>query len=100
MRILVYRECDSRGRRLLFDSNALEKVHLKENNGNISSKNKVKSDGVHGISNTTNSHNNNNNHKENIDFKSSQQTSNKGHSNGSFIEVCEEYGFKVSIHFE
>ncbi|KAM7359085.1 uncharacterized protein ACRADG_003814 isoform 2-T4 [Cochliomyia hominivorax] len=88
VRILVYRECDSRGRRLLFDSKALEKVYLKENNGNITA--------GHNTANATiTNHNNNNNHKEIIDFNTTQQTSNnKGHSNGSFIEVCNEYGYK------
>ncbi|XP_065361653.1 uncharacterized protein LOC135955247 isoform X2 [Calliphora vicina] len=96
VRILVYRECDSRGRRLLFDSNALEKVYLKEENGNISSKHNVKSTtGGHAAANATINHNNNNNnHKEILNFNNKQQTSNKGHSNGSFIEVCEEYGYK------
>ncbi|XP_037807172.1 uncharacterized protein LOC119600753 isoform X1 [Lucilia sericata] len=97
VRILVYRECDSRGRRLLFDSNALEKVYLKEDNGNVShsSRHNVKSTTTtHAAANATINHNNNN-HKEILDFNNKQQqTNNKGHSNGSFIEVCEEYGYK------
>lgn len=31
MRVLLYRECDWRGRRLLFDSSALEKINVSAN---------------------------------------------------------------------
>ncbi|XP_075164250.1 uncharacterized protein LOC142236853 isoform X2 [Haematobia irritans] len=99
VRILVYRECDTRGRRLLFDSNALEKVYLKEKNGNNSSKqNVVKSTLSSFTVQQQNSSNNlNNNHKESLladKLRNSSTTANKGHSNGGFIDVCDEYGYK------
>uniref|UniRef100_A0A1I8NXL9 UDENN FNIP1/2-type domain-containing protein n=1 Tax=Stomoxys calcitrans TaxID=35570 RepID=A0A1I8NXL9_STOCA len=110
VRILVYRECDTRGRRLLFDSNALEKVYLKERNGNNANTTKhnvVKSTlssfgGQHHQHQNASNSSHNNNHKEslltdrleNSSSSSATNSTNKGHSNGSFIEVCEEYGFK------
>lgn len=82
----------------------MEKVYLKEDNGNITTSS---SSGKHNAKSTTSSsssahnaaNNINNNHKEILDFNTTQQTShNKGHSNGNFIEVCDEYGYKVSLY--
>lgn len=107
VRILVYRECDTRGRRLLFDSNALEKVYLKEkndkNSNNVTLKYNVKSpfSSISGQQqqqqqqNSNNLTNLNNNHKESLLSDRLQASTNKGHSNGGFIEVCNEYGYKV-----
>ncbi|XP_073837106.1 uncharacterized protein isoform X2 [Musca autumnalis] len=120
IRILLYRECDTRGRRLLFDSNALEKVYLKEKNGNSSGgssshknnggKSALSSitgggggGGVGALHSTSNQTSLNNNHNKasllsdrlNASAAASSHNSNKGaHSNGGFIEVCDEYGYK------
>uniref|UniRef100_A0A1I8NI38 UDENN FNIP1/2-type domain-containing protein n=1 Tax=Musca domestica TaxID=7370 RepID=A0A1I8NI38_MUSDO len=116
VRILVYRECDTRGRRLLFDSNALEKVyHHKEKNGNNNSSSGSSSKhgsrttlsssllGGGGGSHANNLTSLNNNHNKdsllsdrlNAAAAASSNNSNKGaHSNGGFIDVCDEYGYK------
>ncbi|XP_055841165.1 folliculin-interacting protein 2 [Episyrphus balteatus] len=41
VRVLLFRECDSRGRRLLFDSNALQKVTLKDFEIRLSTAHKI-----------------------------------------------------------
>lgn len=109
VRILVYRECDTRGRRLLFDSNALEKVYLSEQNSNknVPSKGSNKTTTLSSIvgqhsqcqqqPHTTNLTSLNNNHKESsLSDRLKNASANKGHSNGNFIEVCDEYGYRVS----
>uniref|UniRef100_W8AYT0 Folliculin-interacting protein 2 n=2 Tax=Ceratitis capitata TaxID=7213 RepID=W8AYT0_CERCA len=85
VRVLLYRECDKTGRKLLFDSNALQKVPLKETNGNNS---KAGTDRYTRLSEyTTNNRNRNGN-------TTSKSQAYKTHSSNSFIEVCEEYGYK------
>ena len=87
MRVLLYRECDKTGRKLLFDSNALQKVTLKETNGNI---------GKNGTDRFTRfSEYNTNNRNRNGNTNCGKSQAYKTHSSNSFIEVCEEYGYKV-----
>ncbi|XP_061398909.1 uncharacterized protein LOC133334611 [Musca vetustissima] len=92
VRILVYRECDTRGRRLLFDSNALEKVYHKEKNGN---NNSSSSSNKHIGSKSTSSIGSSSLLSDRLSAASSANNSNKGaHSNGGYIDVCDEYGYK------
>ncbi|KAL9909834.1 folliculin-interacting protein 1 isoform 1-T5 [Glossina fuscipes fuscipes] len=70
VRVLVYRECDSRGRRLLFDSRALEKVYSTDEKN---------------VLRKTNA------------FKMTDQKPKRwsGASTcGNFIEICKEYGYR------
>ncbi|XP_014098643.2 folliculin-interacting protein 1 isoform X2 [Bactrocera oleae] len=86
VRVLLYRECDKTGRKLLFDSNALQKVTLKETNGNI---------GKNGTDRFTRfSEYNTNNRNRNGNTNCGKSQAYKTHSSNSFIEVCEEYGYK------
>uniref|UniRef100_A0A1A9Z8V7 UDENN FNIP1/2-type domain-containing protein n=1 Tax=Glossina pallidipes TaxID=7398 RepID=A0A1A9Z8V7_GLOPL len=69
VRVLVYRECDSRGRRLLFDSRALEKIYSTEEN----------------VLRKTNA------------FKMTDQKPKRWSGAGTcdnFVEVCKEYGYR------
>ncbi|XP_039963072.1 folliculin-interacting protein 1 isoform X1 [Bactrocera tryoni] len=86
VRVLLYRECDKTGRKLLFDSNALQKVTLKETNGNIG---KSGTDRFTRFSQYTT-----NNRSRNGNANSGKSQAYKTHSSNSFIEVCEEYGYK------
>lgn len=70
VRVLVYRECDSRGRRLLFDSRALEKIYSTEEN----------------VVRKTNA------------FKMTDQKPKRwsgAGTCGNFVEICKEYGYRV-----
>lgn len=69
VRVLLFRECDWNGRRLLFDSNAVEKV-------NVSSRNEP-SNGNNKSNEPVNNENNDNDNSR----------------RRSFIEVCNGYGY-------
>uniref|UniRef100_A0A0A1WX57 Folliculin-interacting protein 2 n=1 Tax=Zeugodacus cucurbitae TaxID=28588 RepID=A0A0A1WX57_ZEUCU len=86
VRVLLYRECDKTGRKLLFDSNALQKVTLKETNGNVGKR------GTDRFTRFSEYTSNNRNRNGNANYSKSQAY--KAHSSNSFIEVCEEYGYK------
>ncbi|XP_054734208.1 folliculin-interacting protein 1 isoform X1 [Anastrepha obliqua] len=86
VRVLLYRECDKTGRKLLFDSNALQKVPLKETNGNVDRSGSGRFTRLSEY--TTNNRNRNGN------TSSGKSQAYKTHSINSFIEVCEEYGYK------
>ncbi|TDG52566.1 hypothetical protein AWZ03_000799 [Drosophila navojoa] len=80
VRVLLYKEDDSHGRRLLFDSHALQKVMLKESSqcSNRSGGKFLKNDKFTSLQNGK-----------------IQAKAHSGSSNGSnFIEVCAEYGYK------
>lgn len=75
--MLLYREDDSHGRRLLFDSHALQKVTLKDSSSSSGGGGKF-------LKNSA---------PQNGKIQA------KAHSNGNganLIEVCPEYGYKVS----
>ncbi|XP_067643093.1 uncharacterized protein [Eurosta solidaginis] len=84
VRVLLYRECDKTGRKLLFDSNALQKVPLKEENDNID---KIEGDHYTHLDECTT---NNRNRGGNTNTSKSKGA----HSTNTFIEVCEEFGYK------
>ncbi|XP_036335892.1 uncharacterized protein LOC118746192 isoform X1 [Rhagoletis pomonella] len=86
VRVLLYRECDKTGRKLLFDSNALQKVPLKETHGNVG---KTGGDRFTRLTEYTSNNRNRNGNKS-----SGKSQAYKSHSSNSFIEVCEEYGYK------
>lgn len=80
VRVLLYREDDSHGRRLLFDSHALQKVTLKESNSSSSSGGKfLKNDKYTSL--------------QNGKIQAKAHSNNNG---SNLIEVCPEYGYKVS----
>ncbi|XP_034484251.1 uncharacterized protein LOC117789247 [Drosophila innubila] len=77
VRVLLYREDDSHGRRLLFDSHALQKVTLKESSGATGGGKFLKNEKYTSLQNgkiQAKAHSNNN--------------------SSNFIEVCPEYGYK------
>jgi len=79
VRVLLYREDDSHGRRLLFDSHALQKVTLKEFSAATGSGKFLKNEKYTSLQNgkiQAKAHSNNN--------------------SSNLIEVCPEYGYKVS----
>jgi len=79
VRVLLYREDDSHGRRLLFDSHALQKVTLKESSAATGSGKFLKNEKYTSLQNgkiQAKAHSNNN--------------------SSNLIEVCPEYGYKVS----
>ena len=107
VRILLYRECDIRGRRLLFDSNAIQRVAF--NNNNINNNDNNNSSNLNSnITNNNNSDNINinnndtikNNHiNSNYKTSSTKQCNNNYSSNGantSFIDVSDGFGYKVN----
>ncbi|KAL7732291.1 hypothetical protein ACLKA6_018519 [Drosophila palustris] len=78
VRVLLYREDDSHGRRLLFDSHALQKVTLKESSGATGGGKFLKNEKYTSLQNgkiQAKAHSNQNN-------------------SSNFIEVCPEYGYK------
>ncbi|XP_030570836.1 uncharacterized protein LOC115769935 [Drosophila novamexicana] len=78
VRVLLYREDDSHGRRLLFDSHALQKVTLKESNSSSSSGGKfLKNDKYTSL--------------QNGKIQAKAHSNNNG---SNLIEVCPEYGYK------
>lgn len=82
VRVLLYKEDESHGRRLLFDSHALQKVMLKDSSqcSSRSGGKFLKNDKFTSLQNGK-----------------IQAKAHSGNSNGSnFIEVCPEYGYKVS----
>lgn len=85
MRVLLYKEDDTR--RLLFDSNALQKVMHKDQSATSAS-----------ISSTSTSGGGKFLKNEKYTSLQNGKIPSKSHSsNGSnFIEVCAEYGYKVS----
>jgi len=87
VRVLLYKEDDSR--RLLFDSNALQKVTHRDPSGTSAS-----------VSSSLSSTSGGGKFLKNEKYTSLQngKIQSKAHSsNGSnFIEVCAEYGYKVS----
>ncbi|XP_030385296.1 folliculin-interacting protein 2 isoform X2 [Scaptodrosophila lebanonensis] len=79
VRVLLYKEDDSRGRRLLFDSNALQKVTLKE--ATSSSTGKFLKNARSG--------------EDKYSALQNGKMQSKAHSNtNNFIDVCPEYGYR------
>lgn len=74
--MLLYREDDSHGRRLLFDSHALQKVTLKDSTNSSSGGKFLK-----------------NSAPQNGKIQAKAHSNNNG---ANLIEVCPEYGYKVS----
>uniref|UniRef100_A0A1A9WCV7 UDENN FNIP1/2-type domain-containing protein n=1 Tax=Glossina brevipalpis TaxID=37001 RepID=A0A1A9WCV7_9MUSC len=85
VRVLVFRECDSRGRRLLFDSRALEKVY--SNQENVSKK-------VNECKMTHNRKDSNHSFKDKSQTDQNPRRSSTIGTSGNFIEVCKEYGYR------
>lgn len=76
VRVLLFRECDWKGRKILYDSSAIEKVPLK--NGSEASKRKTS---IHSC------------------YVKSSDNSEDKQSQPSIIEISEGFAFHVSLFF-